>query len=678
MQVGDVTQTVEVQATVAASLQTDTSDTGGLITPQAVEDLPVNGRNFMTLATLSPGTNSGPGTSQQSGGRVDDRRQTSAISANGQNLSSNNYLLDGMDNNERNIATIIVKPSIDAIQEVNVVTNMYGAQYGRAGGAVINLITKSGSNNFHGTVYEFVRNDMFDAKSYFNQPQAGNPLAGLKPEYRQNQYGGSIGGPIRKDKTFFFVDYEGLRVIQGTTSQPAGSGVIPTACELGRTAACPDPIQQLGNFSDLAATIYNPFTHVAFPNNVVPLGMINPIATNYASTLPTLSAAACGNTTVCTFRASFNRIQYAHTADIRVDHRFGSADSLFGRYSINNVFTQSPGALPSAVFGGVTVFPEGTNGSPGTTSFPGPDNEQQQAAAISEVHIFRPNLLMQISFQGSRFAELSTSDNAGKNVNNLMGGPTNGNTSVLGTNGWLPFAFGGQYSQIGDAFAVPTGYYDTNFQLAGSLTWIKGAHTFKFGSSILVRRWSINSVLQPGNFTFSTAQTNSTSGLPGGSGGNSFASMLLGYPASITRNIPLIAPQYRANEYSEYVQDDWRATHRLTLNLGLRWDLFMPFTEKHNQLSNFDPSNPTILQGLQTLPAGQGGVSKTLNYTAQLHDFQPRLGFAYTLGHNTVLRGGFGTSYYPQTTSSPSLLKNQPYQYTYTPNDRRGQSKSNH
>lgn len=152
---------------------------------------------------------------------------------NGQPENMNNYMIDGMDNNERSVGTIIVKPSIDALQEVKVLTNLYPAETGRTGGAVINMITKSGTNAFHGSVFEFLRNDKFDAKDFFNVPQAGNPFAGVKPEYRQNQFGGSLGGPIRKDKTFFFGDYEGLRVVQGKTFPTT----IPTACELGARPA---------------------------------------------------------------------------------------------------------------------------------------------------------------------------------------------------------------------------------------------------------------------------------------------------------------------------------------------------------------------------------------------------------------------------------------------------------
>jgi len=210
LQVGDVNQSVLVEAQSVA-LQTDSSTVGGLITNRAVQDLPMDGRNFVRLVQLAPGATESVQNAGAGGGRVDDRRQTNSVSANGQIDGANNFMLDGMDNNDRNIGTIIVKPSIDALQEVKVDTSLYPAEVGRAGGAVVKMVTKSGTNSFHGTLFEFLRNDKLNAKDYFNVPQPGNPLAGKQTEYRQNQFGGSLGGPIRKDKTFFFADYEGFR-----------------------------------------------------------------------------------------------------------------------------------------------------------------------------------------------------------------------------------------------------------------------------------------------------------------------------------------------------------------------------------------------------------------------------------------------------------------------------------
>jgi hypothetical protein len=663
LQVAGSTQSVEVVGEAAPQLQTDSSELGGLITTQAVRDLPTNGRNFMDLATLAPGANSGPAISQQSGQRIDDRRQSAAISANGQGLATNNYLLDGMDNNERNIATIIVRPSVDALEEVKVITSNYPAEYGRAGGAVVNLITKSGTNSVHGTLYEFLRNDIFDARSFFSP---------VKGKYRQNQFGGSVGAPIVKDKTFVFADYEALRIVQGIVSQPAGSGIVPTPCEMG-LAAC-NGITQLGNFSDLlpGVVLYDPVSSpsgsakVPFKNNLIPLNRINQTAANYASSIiPGVQGAQCAGT-VCRFLQPLVRTQFSHTADLRIDQRIGDADNFFARYSINDVFTQSPGALPPATFKSTQVFPGGTNGNPGTTTFPGPADQKNQALTISDVHIFRPNLVAQVSLQGSRFDELSVSDNWGKNVSDLMGPIPNGNVPGLLT-GWLPFAFSGQYSQIGDSFAIPTGQYDTNYQLTANVTWTKGVHAFKFGTSILRRTWSLNQALFAGSFTFATAQTNSTAGLAGGSGGNAFASMLLGYPSALNRNFGLVSPTYQTTEYGNYFQDDWRVTRKLTLNLGVRWDIFRPFKERNNSISNFDPSNPAILQSAQIRAAGVNGVSQTVDFKTQYGDFQPRLGFAYSIAQGTVIRGGFAMSYFPQTYSGPSQLRNQPFQYAYTP-----------
>jgi Carboxypeptidase regulatory-like domain/TonB dependent receptor len=654
LQVGDVTQTVEVSEQTVA-VQTDSSTVGGLVTTRAVQDLPVNGRNFMRLVQLAPGATESVQSSLGSGTRPDDRRQTSTVSANGQTDSANNFLLDGMDNNERAIATIIVKPSIDAQQEVKVDTNLYPAETGRAGGAVINVITKSGTNKFHGTVFEFLRNDKFDAKDVFNVPQAGNPLAGVKPEFRQNQFGASIGGPIRKDKTFFFADYEGFRKIKGNTFL----ATIPSACELGRVAC--NGVQQLGNFSDQSAQIYDPVTHAPYINNVIPLSSINSVGANYAALYPTLN---CGTPT-CNFISSPVQKQYAHTADMRIDHRFGDKDNFYARYSINNTDTSSPGFLPAATVAGVTIpAPSPLN----TNNFPGSAYQRQQSFAISHVHIFSPTFLLQLNAQLARYVTDSESANIGIAANTAFGGPANLNTSVPGTSGLglMQFQNGG-YAALGDGFALPTAYWDTNYQYSGTATWNKGSHTIKFGANLLRRDWSTFQVLFKGNFNINSAQTSST-GSGSGTGGNALASLLTGYYNSATRNMALAAPQYRDWEIGEFIQDSWRLSNKLTVNLGLRYDIYTPFTEKHNALSNFDPTDPATLASGKIQVAGQPGVSNSVNIGTQFQDFQPRVGFAWTVSRGTVVRGGFGTSFWPNNVASPANLKNAPMVATYTIN----------
>lgn len=655
LEVGELTQTVEV-AEQTVAVQTDSSTVGGLVTSRAVQDLPVNGRNFIRLVQLAPGATESVQSSLGGGTRPDDRRQTSTVSANGQTDSANNFLLDGMDNNERAIATIIVKPSVDAQQEVKIETNLYTAESGRAGGAVINVITKSGTNNFHGTLFEFLRNDKFDAKDVLNVPQAGNPFAGAKPAFRQNQFGGSVGGPIRKDKTFFFADYEGFRRIKGNTF----SATIPTACQLGRVAC--NGVQQLGNFSDVPGTqIYDPVSHLPYANNIIPVSALNTVGANYAALYPTLTGCA----PTCQFISSPAQSQFAHTADARIDHRFSDNDNFYARYSINNTDTTSPGFLPPATVAGVTIpAPSSLN----TQNFPGSAYQRQQSFALSHVHIFSPTLLLQLQAQLARYVTDSESANIGINANTAFGGPANVNTSVPGTSGLALMQFqNGGYAALGDGFALPTVYWDTNYQYAGAMTWTHGSHTIKFGASVLDRNWSTFQILFKGNFNINSNQTSSNGGASG-TGGNAFASLVTGNYNTASRNMALAAPQYKSWEIGEYIQDNWRVSNKLTVNLGLRYDVFTPITEKHNALSNFDITDSATLASGRIQVAGADGVSKSVNIATQYGNVQPRIGFAYTLGQGMVVRGGFGTSYWPNNVASPANLKNAPMVATYAIN----------
>jgi hypothetical protein len=708
MQVGATSQTVEVTGEVSAALQTDSATVGSLITTQATQDLPLNGRNIIQLAQLTPGASEGPVNALTNGTRPDDRRQTSTIVANGQNFDTNNFVLDGMDNNERMVQTIVVKPSVDSIQEVKTQTNLYTAESGRAGGAVVNMITRSGANDLHGDAFEFVRNDMFDSKSYF--------LPSQKPEFRQNDFGGSLGGAIKKDKVFVFGAYEALRIIQGQVN-PTGSGILPTPCELGE-ATC-NGITQLGNFSDLipagtncaatpmAGCIYDPGTTLAqftanaglnatatknggqanwFANNVIPVGRLDAISQAYASliqpdaTYETQAGQECAGTflstpanarTGCIVRLALNKAQYFNNGDLRFDEHLSDKDTLYERYIVNNENGTFPGALPPVKVGSTLVYPGSTNGNAGTTSFPGTSQERAQSAAISETHVFRPSLLLQVNLQGSRYSSISNEPDAGFSVNaTVLPGPKGTDPAACGSGcgGLAPFSFGGTYSLIGDAFALPTDYFDTDYQVQSALTWTKGSHTTKFGGSIIRRYFNVYNSITKGNFSFSATQTDAaaTAAPSATLGGNPFASMLLGDAASISQSYQLVPQEYRTNEYGFFAQDDWRATRDLTINLGVRWDYFSPLSDKHNSLSDFDPLNPAILSKGMTIVAGQNGVSRTDNFDPQLKDFQPRVGFAYTAAHNFVIRGGFGTTNYPDNTASPSILRDYPVGYSYS------------
>jgi hypothetical protein len=620
MQVGQVAENVTVTA-AAPLIQTDSATLSSLVTEKAVQDLPVNGRNFVRLVQLVPGATEGVPNSLASGTRPDDRRQTSAISINGALDNQNNQLIDGIDNNERYIGTMIVKPSIDAIAEVKVQTNMYNAEVGRTAGGVVNIITKSGSNDLHGSAFEFNRNDKFDSRNYFAQ-------TGPKPALDQNQYGASIGGPVKRDKTFFFADYEGLRLTQGVTFV----STVPTAK------------MRAGDFSELSVPIYDPTTtpRTPFPGNVIPSGRLDAIALNYMAIYPLPNAAGLANN----FSVSNNRTQNSNTADFRVDHRFNDNNTLFARYSYNNVDTFTPGALPE-ING---VQPGGNNGQ-----FPGPNTTIADGLQMNYMRIWGPSLVSEIRF-GYLYGDIESLPlNYGKNLSAAFG-LKNVNLDQV-TSALTPMNPAG-YASLGDATFIPLITTNKTWQLSASATKTKGAHNLKAGVGIVSRRFrQFQSSSAVGTIAFTTAITDNGAG----SGGNSIASFLLGFPATVARTHTLFDPHYRTMEPNLFVQDDWRATSWLTINAGVRYDVFTPLTETTNSLSNIDMST------LKIVVAGQNGGSETAGVNTDYSNIAPRFGFAATLPARVVLRGGWGLAYFPGNYMSQALLKNPPFIGTYGP-----------
>ena len=324
--VGTLTESLTVTAQ-APIIQSDSATVGALLPETAVQDLPLNGRNVIGLVRGLPGANEGLPNSLSSGNRPDDRRQTSTVSVNGQNDVVNNNLIDGMDNNERFIGTIGVRPSVDAIAEVKVQTNMYTAETGRTAGAVLNILTKSGTNDFHGSGYGFFRNERFDAYDYFARRDQPKPLL------RQQQWGGSLGGRIIRNKTFFFADYEHYKQDRGQTW----------------VSTVPTPLMRNGDFSELLArgiVIYDPTTspRTPFPGNVIPAGRIDATARNFFSTVSRADGAGAGQQ----LHHQRDREQTSDTFDVRVDHRFIDSRTLYVRYSDNAVDTLVPGCSASS------------------------------------------------------------------------------------------------------------------------------------------------------------------------------------------------------------------------------------------------------------------------------------------------------------------------------------------
>ncbi|HTR25540.1 MAG TPA: TonB-dependent receptor [Terriglobales bacterium] len=608
LQLGNTTESVEV-TTAAPLLQTDSSSVGSLVAEQIVEDLPLNGRNLTTLVTQQPGVNSGLAGSIVAGARPDDRRQTSEVSANGQREYYNSNLLDGIDNNERFYGLGGVKPSIESIQEVHVETNNFPAEVGRSAGAVVTVITKSGSNAFHGSLYEYFRNDALNAWDYFKSSK--------KSEWRQNQFGGSISGPVIKDKTFFYFDVEQYRLVQGITSPQQ---VVPSQADDALVAGLetPDPV---------GALVFSLYPAPNVPGNDF--------------------AAGCDNATIsCLFVANPARTQNSTTLDARVDHHITGSDTIFARYSYNPVTSYYPPFFPAVDVGGTKVQPAGA-GFIANGNFPGTNKTTAQGAQINYTHIFSSHFLMDLRMGFTRINIDSEPIGKGTNAGNALGIP---NANVAGdpnATGMPGFHFLNGYADLGDQIAYPIHNVNNTYQINGDVIYTHGAHNIKIGAALLRRQLNYLQEFAPEGWLWFMSPMQ----MAGANFGFPPPGMIFPF---VNRQNQWSPFHYRSWEPSVYVQDDWRIRPWLTLNLGVRYDVFTPFTDSDGKISNFD------LNTLKLNIGGTGGIA------TDYKDFAPRLGFAAQLGHGLVLRGGFGMSYYPGDTSGAITLYNPPYNNSVT------------
>ena len=638
--IGSEATVVEVTASTPL-LQADSATVSSTVTAQSVQDLPLNGRNFVQLVQLVPGANEGVGNGLSSGKRPDDRRPNAAgLSVNGQDDTLNNWVVDGVDDNERIIGTIGVKPNVEGIQEITVQTNSYAAEAGRTAGGVINIVTATGTNKFHGSVYEYFRNDILDGRYYFQ-------TTGRKPELRQNQYGGSIGGPIFKDKTFFHFDYEGLRSVQGLTV----TGTVPTLAEY-------DNINSINGGS---------------PQNIVNSGQgtashpIDPIGLAYLKLFPaptcgTAPLPSCpgGNPLANNFTISPNITLTGNTYDARIDHKFNERNLFFGRYAYNKVDSFTPGN-----FGTVGGF--GISG--GRYNFDGPATDAAQQYAFGFTHIFTPAVLLDLRAAYTRINNLSLPLNYGKNADQTVGFPASMTSFSPFANSLTPVSIG-PFGDIGDGAYVPLQDIDSTFQYAGTLSWNLGNHNIKFGLGLIRRQArNVQSASAAGAYQFNlTTDSNPDQGTQQN---NQLASTLVGAFQSEARNFNLTPPDYRSWEPSGFVQDSWKVSPQLTVLYGVRYDVFTPFTEAHNHISNFDYpealtlNSSNIEQALKV--AGQNGVNDQVNIPTDYSNVAPRLGFSYSATPNIVIRGGYGLSFFPGNYTSNADLKNAPFTSVYAP-----------
>ena len=644
MELGSEAQTVEVQAQTPL-LQADNATVSSTVTAKAVQDLPLNGRNFVQLVQLVPGANEGPGNGLTSGGRPDDRRSTSGFSVNGQDDTLNNYVIDGIDDNERVIGTIGVKPNVEGIQEITVQTNSYAAEAGRTAGGVVDIVTRSGTNQFHGSAYEYFRNDIFDARNVLQS-------TGNKPELRQNQYGASIGGPIFKDKTFFFGDYEGYRQVSGVTY----TSTVPTLAEY-------NDINSIGGGSPQA---------LAAQGNGTAGRPIDAIALAYLKLFPAPTNANISNNYV----VSPNRTQYSNIFDVRVDHKFNEHNLFFGRYSYNKVDTNTPQALGTS---------NGIDVSGGRYIFAGPATDTGQQYAFGYTHVFNQNLIADLRAAFTRINNLSLPLNNGTNPDTKLGFGSNMNFNALSS--FLTPVGIGSFSDLGDGAYVPLQDIDNTFQYLATFSYTRGNHSIRFGASFLRRQArNVQSAFAAGQYGFGLSTDSCAPGTlynpaagacntPATSAqtqNNDLASTLVGAFSSASRNYDLSPPDYRSYEPSGFLQDSWKINPKLTVLYGGRYDVFTPFTEAHNHISNFDYNQALGLApssiGSALKVAGTNGVDGHAGIKIDYSNFAPRVGFAYSATPTIVVRGGYGLSFFPGNYTSNADLKNAPFVSVYSPN----------
>jgi hypothetical protein len=632
MQLGQLTEAVEVTA-LAPLLESESSSLGTVVTEKLVNQLPLNGRNFIQLATLSPGVNGvgfSAGGTIMSGSRPDDRRPGTEIFSNGNREGSNNFLYDGIDDNERLTLSIVLRPAVEAVREFKIQTNLYSADVGRNSGAVVDVITKSGTNQLHGSLFEFLRNSAMDSRNFFS------PKGTAFPAFRLNQFGGSFGGPVvlpklyhGVNKTFFFVDYEGYR----RDSQQLLLGNVPTLK------------MREGDFSETAA-IYDPltttpsgtgFTRTQFAGNIIPAARWDPIAIKMIRAYPQPTSPARFNN----YLANLVQNQKWNQGDVRVDHQITPKDNIFARWSIQNTETRVPSSFPSTSIPGVSK-PVNLSDE---ASFAGTSFAPAQHAVFSYAKVLTPRLVNEFRMGINRFRLDYTADQfePGGALGNQLGVP---NANVTPSEQNLPIFSPGSYIGIGQTRSLPIFRRENMFQYIDNVSYTRGGHTLKAGVDFRRRQLTIYQTNQGnGRFNFSPALTDSRQG----SGGDSMASFLLGYPTLIAHDYTLNWPGERGFELGTYFADDWRATKKLTINLGIRWDYFSPYSEVANRWANFNMATGKIDI------AGQGGVDKYAGVKPYYKNFGPRFGFAYQLLGHTVLRGGFGMFYNPTGSEGGSL-----------------------
>ncbi|HEY4045909.1 MAG TPA: carboxypeptidase regulatory-like domain-containing protein [Acidobacteriaceae bacterium] len=622
LKVGAATQSVTVSGSVE-TLDTASSEVGNVRTSQQVVDLPLNSRNFTQLLQLAPGVNNHAGNASNSiqQGYTSGRGTNGAV-INGNPAEDTVYMFDGILSTENDASDLFFFPPVDSIQEFKVQTSSAPASYG-GNPTMINLTFRSGTNNFHGVFYEFLRNSDFDAKNYFDSPT--KPI----PPFHLNQFGANVGGPViiphlfnGKDKLFFFADYEGKRTSQAQTYV---STVPLAAFRTGNFAALIPPNTNCAIKPASSGCLHIPGTATWLPNNQVQ--HIDPTSANLMALFPLPNINPSNPAVANNYLFNGAVVNTIDQGDIRVDYRTDRA-SIFGRYSQENPETVTPGYLPPPAVGGGPS-------RPGLTPIPAKQVVLGYGRSIGS------NLYYEARLGYSRLIEqIIDTDTSKGNLAEQLGIP---NANAGGANGLTNFVISSNVG-LGDG-SGSLQKVNNNWEFAQAVSWVKGTHELKAGFNWRSLRFAFYSPGYPvGNFNFSGIYT-----------GYGLADFLYGHPISSELDFTKFFSMLRFQP-SVYIQDNWRLTPKLTLNIGLRNDLVTPWGERHNRLSGFVPENGGTLVLVGT-PPYYGTTITRGRYT----NWGPRFGFAYSLDPKTVIRGGGGIFYAFETNTSNPQVKNAPY-----------------
>jgi hypothetical protein len=598
LQTGAITEEVTVEAQ-ARLLETDSSDRGQVINRQQIVNLPLNGRAYADLALLSPGVRKSVLNTQDSGGR------DASFNVNGLRSSLNSFMLDGVDNNfygtsNQGFSNQVTQASPDAVQEFRVQTNNFSAEYGRAGGAVINASIRSGTNDFRGSAYDFLRDTSLNAVGFFK------PTRLQKPELQQNQFGATFGGPIAKDRTFFFVNYEGFRRI----TKSLQFGTIANASE--RSGVLGVPVRIPYDFVDSSGTLQRAGT-------VIPAGSPVPMtsfARQVLGQLPAVTTGAASNNFENLPRSTFFNDKF----DIKVDHNFNGRVNAFARVSYRKLHNFEAPLLPEPLFSPANADVEVTN--------------RQLATGVTWT-------LSGTSVLEFRLGVSRT--NAGKSPTGL-GGPSmlqgygiTGLPEDAESTGGLNTQTIGGYTQMGRQNSNPQHQDPFVFNPRINYTRILGSHSAKAGYEFQL----INTEIEDFHPKYGEDQYSGQFSRPAGAASANIYNLAdFFFGARSTYNLNNVALlNYRQRMHFAYVQDDWKVNPKLTLNLGLRYEFATPQYEEDNHLANYDPVTNTLVQ------ARDGSLLDRSGVHADRNNFAPRIGAAYQLTPQTVIRGGYGISY---------------------------------